>query len=135
MIQGVFGKNGELFFEISLIAADGSDLIENALFDTGCTDWLVINVQDIECLEWTFIREQKRLTAKGLGDFYFYQGTVIFNNQELTIPALGGEDINEILIGLPWLESRRLIVDRKANILTINNEQLSMKSNLLIIDN
>lgn len=128
MIQGVFGKNGELFFEISLIAADGSDLIENALFDTGCTDWLVINVQDIECLEWTFIREQKRLTAKGLGDFYFYQGTVIFNNQELTIPALGGEDINEILIGLPWLESRRLIVDRKANILTINNEQLSMNN-------
>ncbi|MEO0841583.1 MAG: aspartyl protease [Cyanobacteria bacterium J06643_5] len=128
MIQGVFGKNGELFFEISLIAADGSDLIENALFDTGCTDWLVMNVQDIECLEWTFIREQKRQTAKGLGDFYFYQGTVIFNNQELTIPALGGEEINEILIGLPWLESRRLIVDRKANILSINNEQLSMNN-------
>ncbi|MEL6458388.1 MAG: aspartyl protease [Cyanobacteria bacterium J06621_15] len=128
MIQGVFGKNGELFFEISLIAADGSDLIENALFDTGCTDWLVMNVQDIECLEWTFLREQKRQTAKGLGDFYFYQGTVIFNNQELTIPALGGEEINEILIGLPWLESRRLIVDRKANILSINNEQLSMNN-------
>ncbi|MEL6165101.1 MAG: aspartyl protease [Cyanobacteria bacterium J06628_3] len=77
MIQGVFGKNGELFFEISLIAADGSDLIENALFDTGCTDWLVMNVQDIECLEWTFLREQKRQTAKGLGDFYFYQGRPI----------------------------------------------------------
>ncbi|MEL7244549.1 MAG: aspartyl protease, partial [Cyanobacteria bacterium J06573_2] len=72
--------------------------------------------------------EQKRQTAKGLGDFYFYQGTVIFNNQELTIPALGGEEINEILIGLPWLESRRLIVDRKANILSINNEQLSMNN-------
>ncbi len=121
MIQGGFGKNGELFFEISLIAADGSDLIENALLDTGCTDWLVMNVQDIECLEWTFIREQKRQTAKGLGDFYFYQGIVIFDNQEFTIPALGGEEINEILIGLPWLDNRRLIVDRKANLLTVNS--------------
>lgn len=121
MIQGVFGENGELFFEISLIAADKSDLIENALLDTGCTDWLVMNVQDIECLEWTFIREQKRQTAKGLGDFYLYQGTVVFDNQELVIPALGGEEINEILIGLPWLENRHLIVDKKANILTINN--------------
>lgn len=123
MIQGVFGENGELFFEISLIAADGSDLIENVLLDTGCTDWLVMNVQDIECLEWTFIREQKRQTARGLGDFYFYQGTVVFDNQEFTIPALGGEEINEILIGLPWLENRRLVVDRKANSLTMNGEQ------------
>lgn len=121
MIQGIFGKNGELFFEISLIAADGSDLIENALLDTGCTDWLVMNVQDIECLEWTFIREQKRQTAKGLGDFYFYQGTVVFDNQELTIPALGGEEISEILIGLPWLETRCMVVDRKENLLSMNN--------------
>lgn len=121
MIEGIFGKNGELFFEISLIAADGSDLIENALLDTGCTDWLVMNVQDIECLEWTFIRQQKRQTAKGLGDFYFYQGTVLFDNQELTIPALGGEEINEILIGLPWLENRRLIIDKKANILSMSS--------------
>ncbi len=123
MIQGVFGANGELFFEISLLAADGSDLIENALLDTGCSDWLVMNVQDIECLEWTFIREQKRQTARGLGDFYFYQGTVVFDNQEFDIPVLGGEDISEILIGLPWLENRRLVVDRKANLLTMNGEQ------------
>ena len=121
MIQGIFGKNGELFFEISLIAADGSDLIENALLDTGCTDWLVMNVQDIECLEWTFIREQKRQTARGLGDFSLYQGTVVFDNQELTIPALGGEEISEILIGLPWLETRRMVVDRKENLLSMNN--------------
>ena len=135
MIQGVFGENGELFFEISLIAADGSDLIENVLLDTGCTDWLVMNVQDIECLEWTFIREQKRQTARGLGDFSFYQGTVVFDNQELTIPALGGEEINEILIGLPWLENRRLIVDRKANLLTMNGEQLAVSSEQLTTNN
>ncbi len=122
MIQGVFGANGELFFEISLLAADGSDLIENTLLDTGCTDWLVMNVQDIECLEWTFIREQKRQTARGLGEFFLYQGTVVFDNQELTIPVLGGEDISEILIGLPWLENRRLVVNRKANLLTMNGE-------------
>ncbi len=38
MIQGYFGNKRELFFEIELIAADGSRIIVDALLDTGCTD-------------------------------------------------------------------------------------------------
>jgi len=56
MIQGYFGEKGELFFEIDLIAADGSVVTVNALLDTGFTDWLAMDIQDTESLGWTFIR-------------------------------------------------------------------------------
>jgi len=38
MIQGYFGDKGELYFEIDLIAADGSVVTVDALLDTGFTD-------------------------------------------------------------------------------------------------
>ena len=41
MIEGSFGDNGELFFEIQLVALSGEDFFVEALFDTGFTDgWL-----------------------------------------------------------------------------------------------
>ncbi len=55
MIQGYFSDKGELFFEINFIAADGSVIPVDALLDTGFTDWLAINIQDVDSLEWTFI--------------------------------------------------------------------------------
>lgn len=121
MIQGSFGENGELYFRIDLIAADGSEITVNALLDTGCTDWLVMDIQDVESLEWSYILEQRRQTARGVAKFYLYKGTVSFNGQKLTIPVLGGKQITEILIGLPWLENRRLVVDRKADLLTLED--------------
>ncbi|MBW4478172.1 MAG: hypothetical protein KME54_15230 [Tolypothrix brevis GSE-NOS-MK-07-07A] len=30
--------------------------------------------------------------------------------------------INDVLIGLPWLETRRLVVDRKAALLTLGED-------------
>lgn len=48
MMQGYFGEKGELFFEIELIAADGSVVTVNALLDTGFTDWLAMDTQDAE---------------------------------------------------------------------------------------
>ena len=38
MIQGYFGSKGELFFEIELIAADGSRIIVDALTLLGLQD-------------------------------------------------------------------------------------------------
>ncbi|MGI2909363.1 aspartyl protease [Tolypothrix sp. VBCCA 56010] len=122
MIPGFFGENGELYFEINLIAADSSDIKVNALLDTGCTDWLVMDIQDVESLEWSYVREQIRQTARGEAEFYLYQGNVCFDGQEFTIPALAGEEITEVLIGLPWLENRRLVVDRKASLLTLGED-------------
>ncbi|MEN8217625.1 MAG: hypothetical protein ABFS56_14900, partial [Pseudomonadota bacterium] len=31
----------------------------------GFTDWLAMNLQDIECLGWSFIMKQKKQTAGG----------------------------------------------------------------------
>ncbi len=53
MIVGRFGENGELFFEIELIAANSEHFAVEAILDTGfTTGWLAINTQDIEALQW-----------------------------------------------------------------------------------
>ena len=122
MIEGYFGNKGELYFEIDLIAADNSVITVNALLDTGFTDWLAMDVQDVESLEWSFIETENRRTARGEADFSVYEGTVSFDGEELTIPIFAGEEITEVLIGLPWLEYRRLVVDRKAGLLTLGED-------------
>jgi predicted aspartyl protease len=122
MIQGNFGSKGELYFEIELIAADGSVVAVDALLDTGFTEWLAMDTQDIVSLGWLYVDRQEMQTARGDVIFNRYQGTVSFDGQELTIPVLAGEEISEILIGLPWLETRRLVVDRKAGLLRLGEE-------------
>ncbi len=122
MIQGYFGERGELFFEIDLIAADGSIVTVDALLDTGFTDWLAMNIQDIESLGWSFIEPDRRQTATGEAEFNLYQGAIVFDSQEVIIPVVGGEEITDVLIGLPWLETRRLAVDRKASLLTLDED-------------
>ncbi|HAG83782.1 MAG TPA: aspartyl protease [Cyanobacteria bacterium UBA12227] len=122
MIEGSFGSKGELYFEIDLIADDGSIITVNALLDTGFTDWLAMDIQDIESLEWSLEGEEKKQTARGEAVFFRYAGCVMIDNQEFAIPVLGGEAITEVLIGLPWLETRRLVVDRKVGLLTLGEE-------------
>ena len=122
MIQGSFGAWGELFFEIDLIAADSSLITVNALLDTGFTEELAINIQDAESLGWSFIEQREMQTARGDVIFNRYQGTVMFDGQEVSIPVLGGEEITEVLLGLPWLETRRLVVDKKTGVLTLGGD-------------
>ena len=103
MIQGYFGEKGELFFEIELVAADGSIVTVNALLDTGFTDWLAMDIQDVESLEWLYLDKQEMRTARGDVRFNRYQGTVFLAGQEMTIPVLAGKQITEVLLGLQWL--------------------------------
>jgi predicted aspartyl protease len=42
MIEGRFGDEDELFFEVELIANNGLELPINALLDTGFLGWLAI---------------------------------------------------------------------------------------------
>ena len=119
MIQGSFSNQNELFFEIDLIAADSSVITVNALLDTGFTDWLAINTQDAESLGWSFVEKRNMYTARGQARFNLYQGNVYFDNQELSVPVLGGRHITEVLLGLVWLETRRLVVDMKAGLLML----------------
>ena len=122
MIQGYFGDNGTLYFEIDLIAADASVITVHALLDTGFTDWLAMDTQDVDSLGWLLVDRREMRTARGDVTLNIYQGTVSFDGQELTIPVLAGEEISEVLIGLPWLETRRLVVDRKAGLLRLGEE-------------
>jgi len=121
MISGEFGENGELFFEIELIAANGETFPVEALLDTGFTNgWLAIDSQDIEALEWPLVKPRLAMkTARGEADFDVYAGTVFFDGEEFTIPVISGDEIPENILGLQWLQTRRLVVDFPAGVLTL----------------
>ncbi|MDF5706681.1 MAG: aspartyl protease [Nostoc sp. S4] len=120
MIFGEFNSRGELIFEISLIAADGDIIPVQALLDTGFTGWLTIDNQDALTLAW--LRDSQRedmRTARGQAQFNLYQGIVLLGEEEFIIPALGGDELQDILLGVRWLETKRLVADFPAGLLTL----------------
>lgn len=119
MIQGTFGDEDELFFEISLIADNGLELPVDALLDTGFSGWLAMNDQDLDGLDWTYVKQEKMRTAKGEFNFDLYAGKVRFEGQEFDIPVHVGAGVPEFLIGRQLLKNRRLIVDISAGVLTL----------------
>jgi predicted aspartyl protease len=121
-MRGTFGTRGELWFEIDLIAVDNSVITVDGLLDTGFTDWLAINTEDAEALGWEFLEQEERQTAQGIATFRLYEGRLIIDNQELTVAVVAGDKMTNILMGLPWLDENRLVVDRKADLLILGNE-------------
>ena len=119
MIEGYFGDGGQLFFEIDLINADGLNLPVETMLDTGFTGFLAINKQDLEALDWQFIREQELITAQGEKAFDLYLGKVILDDQEYEIPVYAGDELTEILLGSRWLEFLPLVVNFQAGVLTL----------------
>jgi predicted aspartyl protease len=60
MIFGKFGNDGELFFEIKLVAVTGEQFLVDVLLDTGfTTGWLAMNSQDLEALQWPLAASDK----------------------------------------------------------------------------
>lgn len=51
--------------------------------------------------------------------FDVYQGKVQLDGQEYNIPVLAGAGIPEVLIGLQWLKTLRLMVDFPKGVLTL----------------
>ena len=119
MIQGHFGSRGELFFEIDLITADGSNFTVDAMLDTGFTELLAINKQDLDGLDWSFIRKEELRTAQGETSFDLYSGKVLLEGQEFEIPVFAGDEITEILLGWQWLMILPLAVNFQAGLLTL----------------
>jgi predicted aspartyl protease len=119
MIEGTFGDRDELFFEVDLIANNGLELPVDALLDTGFSGWLAMDEQDLEGLDWIYIRRQEMQTARGEFDFDIYAGKIRIDNQEFDIPVHVGDGVPEVLIGRQLLKNRRLIVDISAGILTL----------------
>lgn len=120
MIQGTFSDSNELIFEIDFVAEDGSTITVDALFDSGFTGWLAVNTQDAVSLGWQLIEnDETRITATGEAQFNVYAGIVNFDGQNFTVPVVAGDDIAEVLLGLPWLLTRRLVVDFPLQVLTL----------------
>ncbi|NEU75601.1 aspartyl protease [Hassallia byssoidea VB512170] len=120
MIYGEFNTQGELIFEIGLIAADGDIIPVQALLDTGFTGWLAIDNQDALSLGWLVdINPSRMQTARGEARFNLYQGSVLLDEQEFAIPALGGDELQDILLGVRWLQTKRLVADFPGGVLTL----------------
>jgi predicted aspartyl protease len=118
---GAFGDNGELLFEIQVVAANGEVFSVEALFDTGFTDgWLAVNTQDLQALNWVMIAAQISMrTARGEGQFNLYEGKVIIDGTEIIIPIHVGDDIPDTLMGSLWLNIMQLVVNKPRGILTL----------------
>ncbi|MBO0351403.1 aspartyl protease [Phormidium pseudopriestleyi FRX01] len=120
MISGRFNLKGELLFQIGLIAADEELISVSAILDTGFTDWLLLNNEDALDLGWVPTKSRKRMqTAGGLRNFNIYQGIVLIDREELIIRALGGDEIEEVLLGVKWLRLKRLVADFREQVLTL----------------
>lgn len=120
MIQGEFNESGELFFEIGLISADGEIFPVTALLDTGFTGWLAIDSQDADSLGWKdypYARDMQ--TARGEARFSLYEGTIVIEGERFTVEVLGGNELVNVLLGVWWLQTKRLVVDFPMGILTL----------------
>lgn len=118
---GSFGDNGELFFEIQLVAVSGEEFSVEALFDTGFTDgWLAINTQDLEAVGWSLLAAQiEVMTARGNARVNIHEGKVIIDGTEVTIPVHVGNEIPETIMGALWLDVMQLVVNKPKGILTL----------------
>ncbi|OCR02127.1 aspartyl protease [Oscillatoriales cyanobacterium USR001] len=121
MISGEFGPNGELLFEIALIATNGDIFSVEVLLDTGfTTGWLAINSQDLEILDWSLVQPGKLMqTARGEESFDIYAGKILIDGQEFDLPVVAGTELPDNLLGLQWLTTKRLVVDFSAGVLTL----------------
>ena len=121
MISGKFGENGELFFEIELIASNGEVFPVEVLLDTGfTTGFIAMNSQDLDALDWSLIAPQIEMqTGRGEGFFDIYEAWVIIDGQDLIVPVHVAEEIPEILIGSQWLDRMQLVVNKPSGILTL----------------
>ena len=120
MIQGEFNERGEFFFEIGLISADGEIIPVMALLDTGFTGWLAVDSQDADSLGWVRNNEpQEMQTVQGEALFNLYEGKVVIEGEEFTVEVLGGNELLNVLLGVFWLQSKRLVVDFPMGVLTL----------------
>lgn len=120
MNRGRFGENGEIYFEIDLVSSDGLSFPVEAMLDTGFTEFLAINQQDVESLDWNFLSQDKLRTAQGEATFDIYSGKMVIDRREFEIPVFAGEEIQEILLGSQWLKIFTLVANYQESRVTLD---------------
>ena len=118
-MDGFFGDEDALFFEVELISDEGLELPVDAMLDTGFSYWLALDNQDINALGWVRLERQTMRTARGDFEFDIYVGKIKLDGQEYDIPVHIGEGLPEVLLGRQWLTTRRLVVDMPSGELTL----------------
>lgn len=120
MIRGQFREDGALMFEVGLVTYDGEILTTDVLLDTGFTaGYLAVDKQDIEAFDWELSESDVMIaTAQGQGRFDIYEGKIIIDNYQFTVPVQVGKNLPEIIIGVKWLKLFNLVVNYP-NILTL----------------
>ncbi|MGB5595247.1 MAG: aspartyl protease [Crocosphaera sp.] len=120
-MNGHFGENGELLFDVELIAVNQETVSVEVLLDTGfTTGWLGINRQDAEALGWPIMAAQIEMqTASGNDFFSLCEGKIRIDEQIFNIPVHVGVNFSEILLGCQWLEMMELVVNKPQNLLTL----------------
>lgn len=120
MIAGRFGENGKLLLEVELIASSGERFAVEVLLDTGFTGWLAINSQDLEALGWPLIASQIEMqTARGQEFFDLCEGLIVIGGKEFRVPVHISDELPEILLGIQWLETMQLVVNKPQGVLTL----------------
>ena len=119
MIEGRFGDKGQVYFEIDLIGGDDFSFPVETMLDTGFTEFLAMNKQDVQSLDWSFLNQDKLRTAQGETEFDVYSGRVIIDAQEWEIPVFAGDEIQEILLGSRWLKLFILVANYGKNIASL----------------
>lgn len=119
MIEERFGENGQIYFEIDLIGGDDISFPVETMLDTGFTEFLAMNKQDVQSLDWDFLNQDKLRTAQGETEFDVYSGRVIIDSQEWEIPVFAGDEIQEILLGSQWLKLFILVANYSQNIVSL----------------
>ncbi|PSB04591.1 aspartyl protease [Merismopedia glauca] len=119
MIEGRFGDKGQIYFDVDLIDENGLALPVEVILDTGFTEFVAMNKQDIECLDWVFLRQNKLKTAQGEATFDIYLGRVVIDRQMFEIPVFAGEEIQEILLGSQWLKTFTLLANYRESRVTL----------------
>ncbi|BAY79756.1 hypothetical protein NIES25_62420 (plasmid) [Nostoc linckia NIES-25] len=89
------------------------------MLDTGFTEFLAMNKQDVQSLDWNFLNQDKLRTAQGETEFDVYSGRVIIDSQEWEIPVFAGDEIQEILLGSQWLKLFILVANYSQNIASL----------------
>jgi clan AA aspartic protease len=119
MIEGRFGENGQIYLEIDLIGEDGISFPVETMLDTGFTEFLAMNKQDVQSLDWSFLNQDKLRTAQGETEFDVYIGKIIIDAQEWEIPVFAGDEIQEVLLGSRWLKLFILVANYSQNIVSL----------------